>query len=140
MKYITTVFILFLTQFIYAQDIVGKHWYINAIIGGDMQNTQAFTLSKVVLNTKNQFLYGNSIIFNDNNTFSCSYSAPCGNDCFPSSTGTFKMIDDKHIQLFVIEYDQQGDCESKHIELNKDLGIYYILNESDEIIKLVKGK
>lgn len=126
-------------QSFYAQKVFGEYWYINKIIGNDMQNTQEFTLNKIELTSKDDFIYGNKIIFNNDNTFNSNYSAPCGNDCFPSSTGTFKIIDKKHIKIFVKEFIQVGDCENKKIELNIDLGTYYISKESNEIIKLIKS-
>ena len=123
---------------LYMQSIMGKYWHINKIIGLDMQNTQEFILTKIDSTSKNDFIYGNKIIFNIDKTFICNYSASCGNDCFPSSTGTFKLIDENHINLFVIEFNQDGDCESKQVQLNVDIGTYYISKKSDKRIKLEK--
>ena len=123
---------------IYAQDIVGKNWRINKIIGQDLKNAQEFILTRIDTNNNDNFIYGNSIMFDKDNSFNAMYAADCGNDCFPSSTGTFKLIGEKHIRLFIKEFRQDGDCENKQLELNTDLGIYSISKETDQTIKFIK--
>ena len=138
MKYFILLLVINFSQDLCAQKLTGELWHINKIIGRDLKNTQEYTLTKIDSTKDGDFVYGNKIIFNTNNTFNSFYSASCGNDCFPSSTGTFKMVDKAEIQLFVEEFVQEGDCEHKKMELNIDLGVYCISIESDKVIMLNK--
>ncbi|MBJ2123193.1 hypothetical protein [Flavobacterium sp. IB48] len=133
------VLIIIFSSNIYSQNLLNEHWNISEIIGQDTTNTGEFTLHWNDKTDKYYSIYGMKIIFKKDNSFVCSYSAKCGNDCFPSSIGMFKMIDRKHISLFVKEFQQSGDCDSKNIKLNLSLGNYYISKKSDKIIKLIKS-
>ena len=44
-----------------------------------------------------RFNYGNNITLNTNQTFVCDYSAECGNDCFTTTIGKYKIIDENYI-------------------------------------------
>lgn len=46
--------------------------------------------NKLYPKRKDEPHYGNSISLNADQTFISSYSAPCGNDCFTTSTGKYK--------------------------------------------------
>lgn len=139
MKYILTLLITLLSYNMHSQNIFGGKWNISEIIGQDTKYTQEYTLSKIDQSDKNYVMHGTKISFDKDNTFNCTYSARCGNDCFPSSVGTYKIIDNKHIDLFVKEFSQTGFCEHKKIALNLNLGQYYISQKSDTIIKLIKS-
>ncbi|MET3020971.1 hypothetical protein [Flavobacterium hydatis] len=139
MKYILTLLITLLSYNMHSQNIFGEKWNISEIIGQDTKYTQEYTLSKIDQSDNNYVMQGTKISFDKDNTFNCLYSARCGNDCFPSSVGTYKIIDNKHINLFVKEFRQTGFCEHKKIALNLNLGQYYISQKSDTIIKLIKS-
>ncbi|WP_131474491.1 hypothetical protein [Flavobacterium sp. KMS] len=138
MKYILTLLITLLSYNMHSQNIIGEYWRISEIIGQDTNYTQEFVLQKMDKDDKPYSMYGNRIFFDKNNTFKCSYSATCGNDCFPSSVGTYKLIDNKHIEIDINEFSQTGDCEQKKIALNLKLR-YYISQKTDKIIKLIKS-
>lgn len=138
MKSILYIMIVFFFHNSYSQNIFGEYWRVNEIIGQDNENTQEYILHKIDKNNKYS-LYGTKIIFNPDNSFTCDYSAKCGNDCFPSSFGTYKIIDNKHINLFVKVFEQSGDCDSKKNRLNLDMGKYFISQKSDKVVKLIKS-
>ncbi|MBS7229581.1 hypothetical protein KHA90_00970 [Flavobacterium psychroterrae] len=139
MKKITLyVLIVFFSHNSYSQNIFEEYWHISEVIGQDTENTKEYILYKIDKNDKYS-LYGTKIIFNSNNSFICNYSAKCGNDCFPSSVGTYKIIDNKHINLFVKQFKQSGDCESKKSISNLEMGKYFLSQKSDKIIKLIKS-
>lgn len=125
-------------QGIKAQIIIGESYYINKIIGQNLNNSEEFILTIISPKDKKEKVYGKIITFNENYTFDCTYFAPCGNDCFPSSYGTFELNPDGQIKLFIKSYSQEGDCESKLIKLNLNLGQYRISKESDKTIKFRK--
>lgn len=123
---------------VYSQDLIGKYWSVSEIIGKDTINTGEYTLIKKDTTKRNYSVGGWNMVFKEDK-FSSFYTAECGNDCFPRSIGTFKMIDNDHINLFVEEFEQSGQCEYKKMQLNLDLGNYYISKQSDSIIKLIKS-
>mgnify|MGYP000135281048 CR=1 FL=1 len=134
MKRLFTILILIsISSFSFAQDLVNDHWGIDKIIGQNLNDTDSYILTQVDIN-KNP--YGNHIDFKKNGTFSCYYSAPCGNDCFSLSTGTYEIVDKEHLKLFIEEYKQFGFCKSETLKLNHDLGIYFAVKISDTEIKL----
>lgn len=88
--------------------------------------------------TQRKYFYGNLATFNSDGTFTCFYTAPCGNDCFPASFGRYKAIDDSHIVLQLDSISQSGFCEkiSKKVDIN--LGIYHVVStDSTFILKWV---
>lgn len=68
-------------------DLIGNSWKIDKIIGLDNGSPLRFKLEKI--DTNSRWKWGNSVKFSPSGNFSCTYSAPCGNDCFPSSNGCF---------------------------------------------------
>lgn len=121
-----------------SQDLIGEKFYIDNIIGMDQKSNSEFILREI--EQENEWVYGNTILFKKDNTFICSYSSPCGVDCFPSSDGTYELIDGKHIKLFIRQFRQQGFCEEKNIMLNLNLGTYSISETSEHTIKLTLNK
>ena len=67
---------------------------------------------------------------NDKNQYRSYYFAPCGNDCFSSITGTFKLIAPSYVR---------GDCKKKNEKLHNDTADYYIYIVSNKKIFLVKS-
>ncbi len=116
-------------------------WYINSVVGHPKNDNKIFILKKIKKEEHaERYIYGTTISIKDK-SFDCVYSAPCGNDCFPSSNGLIGQVNKQQIKIFVKEFKQHGmvpDCEKKHLQLNKDLGIYNIEKVSEKEIKLVK--
>ena len=82
-----------------------------------------------------RFNYGNNITLNTNQTFVCDYSAECGNDCFTTTIGKYKIIDENYICFYLEKITRQGDC-SGYSQPNKDLGLYYYYKLGDSFILL----
>ena len=76
---------------------------------------------------------------NDKNQYISYYFAPCGNDCFPSITGTFELIAPSYVRLNALTFEQTGDCKHKNEKLHNDTADYYIYKVSDKKIFLVKS-
>ncbi len=123
-----------LEKFEQVQILQGK-WLINGIIGHPKEKFDIFILTKVSGDEK--YVWGTTILIKDEN-FVCSYSAPCGNDCFPSSEGQIGKINEQQVKILVKQFDQIGDCEEEHLKLNKNLGVYNVEKISEKEIKLVK--
>lgn len=77
------------------------------------------------VDTLGYFDWGNFISFTDK-TFSTDYSAPCGNDCFTSVTGTYKFVGVNRIKVYVENISRSGFCSAKSEEPKKSFGIYLI--------------
>jgi len=76
---------------------------------------------------------------NDKNQYISYYFAPCGNDCFPSVSGTFKLIAPSYVRLNALTFEQHGNCEKKNKTLHNDTADYYIYKVSDKKIFLVRS-
>jgi len=74
--------------------------------------------------------YGNNISLNADQTFISSYSAECGNDCFTTTKGKYKIIDENYICFYLEDIERSGDC-SGNSKPNKDLGLYYYYKEEN---------
>jgi hypothetical protein len=123
----------------FSQYLQTNPWRIDKIIGIDMNNTEEFTLQKV--DTTDRFwAMGNTIRFFSNGKFECSYSSKCGNNCFPSSIGSYQLSDTTNVTIFLDEYNQAGECEEIHRTIRKTIGTYLIVHNSDATIKLIKQK
>lgn len=124
-----TLILSFLTVLLsgqtYAQsDIIGR-WRINTLVGLTEVNEYRLTRS-------DEFhIYGNSIVFDFyDQRFISHYSATCGNDCFTSNQGSYKLIDQNHISFFLKQVDIYGDCEMQLHHPNKELGVFFIVRDS----------
>lgn len=134
-------FLLVSSTLLFSQNsIIGK-WRINHLIGYEARSEEyiAHNEYQLYLQDKRQnFSYGNNVVFNADGKFASGYSAPCGNDCFPLTAGKFKFIDDNHVSFYLDSIFVFGDC--KHLKLfpKKELGIYYV-SKQDNVIKLIKS-
>ncbi|MDR1877845.1 MAG: hypothetical protein LBQ84_09505 [Flavobacteriaceae bacterium] len=120
------ILISLISNFVLAQtkhDLEGL-WIIDEIIG--LYTVDEYNLSKVSEQDASKgWVYGKSITFSDG-TFNSHYSAECGNDCFPSSKGTFKMVNNTHIQLKLKLVEIRGGCPHSRDSNHRDLGIFLI--------------
>lgn len=121
----------------YAQNLKSNPWHIDRVIGSDLSQTNEITLKKADT-TEHYWMWGNTIQFLSDGSFKCKYSAKCGNDCFPSSNGSYRLIDPSHVEIFLKEYNQEGECEEIHKIIEKTIGTYAIKKVDDLTIKLKK--
>lgn len=121
----------------FSQNLQSNPWLIDEIIGRDTNRIKEYTLQKVDT-TKRFWTWGNTVRFSPEGNFACSYSAKCGNDCFPSSNGTYRYTDSSHVILFLKEYEQDGYCEHIHRTITQYLGTYLIVRKDEVSIKLIK--
>ena len=84
--------------------------------------------------------YGSFLNLNADGTFTSWNTAPCGNDCFYRSHGTFKKVDETHIRLQINLSSQSGYCPGGGIADTKprDLGIFEIKSKSSHAYELIK--
>lgn len=85
---------------------------------------EKYSLSAIADDSYN-FRWGHFISFNEN-TFTSSYSAPCGNDCFTSVSGGYWFVADLTIKVKVMAIQRNGFCSKDSEELNKDFGNYLL--------------
>ena len=127
----------------FAQDHVSEFWKIgqwrtNEVINGQ---TKELYLTNPLTNPEKKMLSGNILTFYTDGTFASKYYARCGNDCFPSSRGTFKKIDDNHIHLGIDWFKQDGEisiCPPIDDHTQRDLGIFKI-EPTKEGYRLIKS-
>lgn len=125
---------IFFSVFSNAQTNIIGTWQIDKIVG--VSDSKEYTIVK-----QKQFSWGNNLRLNFDGTFESRYSAPCGNDCFTSSSGRFIIIDDTHIRFILVSIYYGGWCSENlksESDLNRDLGIFYIYTDSKST-RLIKS-
>ncbi len=140
MKNILLIILISIGTNAYSQKIVGTQWYINTVIGHENDSAKLYSLTKVELTDDFPYAWGTKVVFNADGTFNCTYSAPCGNDCFPGSAGTYKRIDNSRISLTVKRITQDGECKFIDKKVNKNLGTYRISKSGDGEVMLTRVK
>ena len=122
---------------VYAQNPLKGEWITNSLLGKFKEkDSNLFELTK-----DEDEISGIATEFekNDKNQYRSYYFAPCGNDCFSSITGTFKLIAPSYVRLNALKFEQRGFCEKKNKTLHNDTADYYIYKVSDKKIFLVKS-
>ena len=122
---------------LHAQNPLEGEWITNSLLGNFKEEYQ----NLLVLTQKEGERVGYATVFdkNDKNQYRSYYFAPCGNDCFPSVSGTFKLIAPSYVRLNALKFVQSGDCKSKNKTLHNDTVDYYIYKVSNKKIFLVKS-
>ncbi len=117
--------------------LMGTSWKTNGV---PFENKDEESYSLTAKGDGNDIMdqWGHSIYF-DTLTFSSSYSAPCGNDCFTSVKGTYFFTAENRIRDKVKSIDRHGFCQKKSEEINQDYGFYDLVKvESGYQLKKVK--
>ena len=83
-------------------------WHIDELPMDAPQN--AYYLSRVEVAGSDNHIYWKHIEFDKDGRFSSSYSAECGNDCFPHSEGLYRFVSDDEVILQATKVEQRGDC------------------------------
>lgn len=142
MKYPLILLFIIAATTIQAQTLSEKLaglWKIDYLIG--MSDENEYDITNRINYEENQFLYGNSIVFSADSVFDCSYSAPCGNDCFPHTSGRYTVIDDTHIRLHLDRIEVHGMCKGRDERPNIDLGKFLVetIKEGFRLIACPEG-
>ena len=129
MKHILITLLLCASS-MYAQNPLKGEWITTSLLGNFKEEYQ----NLLVLTQRERESFGYATVFekNDKNQYKSFYFAPCGNDCFPSITGTY-------VRLNALTFEQDGDCEKKNKTLHNDTAVYYIYKVSGKKIFLVKS-
>ena len=136
MKHILITLLLCASS-MYAQNSLEGEWITASLLGNFKEEYQ----NLFVLTRKGNESFGYATEFEkgDKNKYWSYYFAPCGNDCFPSVSGTFELIAPSYVRLDALTFSQSGDCEKKNEMLRNDTAVYYIYKLSDKKIFLVKS-
>ena len=122
---------------LHAQNPLKGEWITNSLLGKFKEkDSNLFELTK-----DEDEVSGIATVFekNNKNQYKSSYFAPCGNDCFPSITGTFELIAPSYVRLNTLKFEQRGFCKNKDETLHNDTADYYIYKVSNKKIFLVKS-
>ena len=122
---------------LHAQNPLKGEWITSSLLGDFKEEYQ----NLLVLTQREDERVGYATEFekNDKNQYRSYYFAPCGNDCFSSITGTFKLIAPSYVRLNALTFERTGDCKHKNEKLHNDTADYYIYKVSDKKIFLVKS-
>ena len=136
MKHILITLLLCASS-MYAQNPLKGEWITTSLLGNFKEEYQ----NLLVLTQRERESFGYATVFekNDKNQYKSFYFAPCGNDCFPSITGTFELIAPSYVRLNTLTFEQHGDCKEKNKTLHNDTADYYIYKVSDKKIFLVRS-
>ena len=136
MKHILITLLLCASS-MYAQNPLKGEWITASLLGNFKEEYQ--NLLVLTREGRESFSYATVFEKNDKSQYKSFYFAPCGNDCFPSITGTFELIAPSYVRLNALTFSQSGDCEKKNKMLHNDTAVYYIYKLSDKKIFLVKS-
>ena len=136
MKHILITLLLCASS-IYAQNPLKGKWITNSLLRDFKEGYQ--NLLVLTQRERERFGYATEFEKNDKNQYRSYYFAPCGNDCFPSITGTFQLIAPSYVRLNALTFEQTGDCKHKNETLHNDTADYYIYKVSNKKIFLVKS-
>ena len=136
MKHILITLLLCASS-MYAQNPLKGEWITSSLLRDFKEGYQ----NLLVLTQREDERGGYATEFkkNDKNQYISYYFAPCGNDCFPSITGTFEPIAPSYVRLNALKFEQSGDCKHRNEKLHNDTADYYIYKVSDKKIFLVKS-
>ena len=121
----------------YAQNPLKGKWITNSLLRDFKEGYQ--NLLVLTQRERESFGYATEFKKNDKNQYISYYFAPCGNDCFPSVSGTFQLIAPSYVRLNALTFEQTGDCKHKNETLHNDTADYYIYKVSNKKIFLVKS-
>ena len=121
----------------YAQNPLKGKWITNSLLRDFKEGYQ--NLLVLTQRERESFGYATEFKKNDKNQYISYYFAPCGNDCFPSVSGTFQLIAPSYVRLNALTFEQTGDCKHKNEKLHNDTADYYIYKVSNKKIFLVKS-
>ncbi|WP_314336119.1 hypothetical protein [Capnocytophaga leadbetteri] len=136
MKHILITLLLCASS-MYAQNPLKGEWITASLLGNFKEEYQ----NLLVLTREGRESFDCATVFEkgDKNQYRSYYFAPCGNDCFPSITGTFELIAPSYVRLNALTFEQDGDCKKKNETLHNDTADYYIYKVSDKKIFLVRS-
>ena len=110
-------------------------WHIDELPMDKPQN--AYYLSRVETTGSDNHIYGKHIEFDKDGRFSSSYSAECGNECFPHSEGLYRFVNDDEVILQATKVEQRGYC-GENGEFNKSgewvLGKFKIEKDKEFVV------
>lgn len=96
----------------------GTTWQIDGVpFETDERDMYALTS----LANEDQFHWGHKITFEDS-TFTSSYSAPCGVDCFSNVFGSYFFTAAHQISVTVERIDRHGFCQKQSEVMNENRG------------------
>ncbi|AWK02884.1 hypothetical protein HYN56_01105 [Flavobacterium crocinum] len=105
-------------------------WSTKDIIG--YSNVFEYSLMK-----EKQPSEGRSITFSLDGTFSCGEPMICPNGCSVYTSGSYRMVDNDHIQMIVQNVRfvgfYCGNLRTQKENNSKDLGVFYIYKEGDAV-------
>ncbi len=131
MRILVIVIFSLMSSISYSQILTGK-WKISSILGE--QEKKEYVLTKPEEKTS----YGNYLILHENGTFTSQELAPCLNQRFFKTNGTYELIDKNHIRFILKQYSIGGIGVTHEDEIvDRDLGLFYIDRNIDST-KLTK--
>ena len=133
MKQLTILLILFFisSSFVTEQEqhpghpikLANTTWKVNGKCL-ESEDQSSFSVAPYVETKDISSRWGYFISFTEN-TFSTHYSAPCGNDCFTSVSGTYERIDNE-ILFYVQNISRNGFCSQESETPKKSYGLFKI--------------
>ena len=96
--------------------------------GNIMSETSSFSL----LYESFEDRWGTFISFDENN-FQSSYSAQCGNDCFTSTIGTYKILEDNKVEFFIEKITRRGFCSEETEIIYESIGVFQMTQSENGI-------
>lgn len=114
--------------------LIGTKWRINDLLCLN-EKMEKYTLA--MIDTTERYSYGNLIRFSDSTNFVSYYTAWCGNDCFTTVFGKYKLLSEDEVAFSVDSVTYRGDCYAP-TEYRKAKDLRFVINRTDSAFYLEK--
>ena len=104
--------------------------------GNITTETTGFSIYTVPTVQKLEDRWGTFIHFEEG-SFYTSYSAQCGNDCFSSTIGTYRVLKNNQIEFFIEKITRNGYCPNETEIVEKSVGIFQ-MSQSEKGIQFTR--
>lgn len=104
-------------------------------IGWDLDKEDEFTYNKP---SEERFEYGYYISFEDSINYKIYYTAPCGNDCFTTRRGEYKLITPDTLEMVLYSIEYEGICRKDTEYYEEGIKTQYKVEHLNDSIRLKK--
>ena len=118
-----------------------KLWTIDNILGFTNEFNGVDEYNVFPIPKERGINYGNLLEFNGDNTFHSHYIAPCGNDVFPETFGTYQIVDENHIHLQLDSatlFNTYSTDKNFNEKIQVDLGVF-IMDKTLNGFRLIRS-
>lgn len=129
----TFILLLFILS-LHAQNDIVSVWNTNLLFGPEVSDEY-----RLFKKATEKFEFGNSLSLKPDGNFISDYSAPCGNDCFRTTYGSYKLKNNQYVTFIIDSIVSAGDCRNPVYKPEDNMRTYFI-HKNQYGYKLIKSE